>query len=310
MIEARELTRRYDSVLAVDRVSFDVHPGQIVGLLGPNGAGKTTILRILTGYHYPQHGSARIGGHDVVTDPVAAKRRLGYLPENAPAYGMLTVDEYLGFIGAARSLSRAEHRAAVERLAGLCGLESVWRRPISELSKGLRQRVGLAQALLHDPDVVILDEPTSGLDPNQIREVRRIVEELGRTKTVLLSTHILSEAEAVCDRVLILDAGRIVASGTAAQIASALRTRAIVAVSLASRPGPRARHELDRIGETVEERDEPDGSARLRLMLNEGREAEDVFDWAVAHGLRLRAVVPERESLEDVFARLTAGGQR
>ncbi len=215
MIEARELTRRYGSLLAVDRVSFDVSPGQIVGLLGPNGAGKTTILRILAGYHFPHEGVALIDGFDVVTEPIEAKRRLGYLPEHAPAYGELSVSEYLGFICGARSLGRAAARRAIERVVTLCALESVWRRPIAQLSKGFQQRVGLAQALVHDPQVVVLDEPTSGLDPNQIREVRRIVRELGEDRTVLFSTHIMREAEAVCARVLILDAGRIVAGGTA-----------------------------------------------------------------------------------------------
>lgn len=306
MIEARELTRRYGSVLAVDRVSFDVHPGQVVGLLGPNGAGKTTILKALTGYHYPQEGSARIGGFDIVAEPVEAKRRLGYLPENAPAYGVLTVDEYLRFVGAARGLSRAERRAAMELVAGLCGLSSVWFRPISELSKGFQQRVGLAQALVHDPEVVILDEPTSGLDPNQIREVRRIFEDLGRTRTVLLSTHILSEVEAVCDRVLILDAGRIVASGTAAQIASQLHRGTVVAVSLGRPLQPGEREALARLGEITADRTDGDATT-LRVVLGEDRDTGDVFDWAVAHGVRLKAVVPERDSLEELFSRLTGG---
>ncbi len=307
MIEALELTRRYGSVLAVDRVSFDVRPRQIVGLLGPNGAGKTTILKMLTGYHYPQAGSARIGEFDIVAEPVEAKRRLGYLPENAPAYGALTADEYLGFVCTARGLSRPARRRAMERVAGLCGISSVWRRPISELSKGFRQRVGLAQALVHDPEVVILDEPTSGLDPNQIREVRRIVDGLGQQKTVLLSTHILSEAEAVCDRVLILDDGRIVASGTSAQIASQLQSGTVVAVSFNRPLQPDERRSLARVGETIGE--QPDGDViTVRLVLGDDRDAGDVFDWAVEHGVRLKAVVPERESLEELFARLTVGG--
>ncbi len=307
MIEARELTRRYGSLLAVDRVSFDVSPGQIVGLLGPNGAGKTTILRILAGYHFPHEGVALIDGFDVVTEPIEAKRRLGYLPEHAPAYGELSVSEYLGFICGARSLGRAAARRAIERVVTLCALESVWRRPIAQLSKGFQQRVGLAQALVHDPQVVVLDEPTSGLDPNQIREVRRIVRELGEDRTVLFSTHIMREAEAVCARVLILDAGRIVAGGTAGEIARGLRSRSVVTVSLVGTPPEAARAALARIGDTAAERVD-EGTTILRLALHEGRGAEDLFDWAVASGLRLKAVLPEADSLEEIFTRLTTGG--
>ncbi len=307
MIEARELTRRYGSLLAVDRVSFDVRPGEIAGLLGPNGAGKTTILRILTGYHFPHEGDARIGGFDVVTEPIEAKRRIGYLPENAPAYGELSVCEYLDFVCGARAIVRAAARAATERVVTLCALESVWNRPIAQLSRGFRQRVGLAQALIHDPEVVILDEPTSGLDPNQIREVRRIVGELGKDRTVLFSTHIMREAEAVCDRVLILDAGRIVAGGTAEEIARGLRSRSVVTVSLVGTPPDAARATLAGIGETIEERAGAD-VAVLRIALHEGRGTEDLFDWAVASSLRLKSVVPESDSLEDIFTRLTTGG--
>jgi ABC-2 type transport system ATP-binding protein len=307
MIEARELTRRYGSLLAVDRVSFEVRPGEIVGLLGPNGAGKTTILRILTGYHFPHEGEARISGFDVVAEPIEAKRRIGYLPENAPAYGDLSVREYLGFICGARAIAGAAARTATERVVALCALESVWHRPIGQLSKGFRQRVGLAQALIHDPQVVVLDEPTSGLDPNQIREVRRIVAELGTDRAVLFSTHILREAEAVCRRVLILDAGRIIAGGTPAEIARGLRSRALVTVSLVGTPPEAALAALARIGETVVERTE-EGSSVLRIALHDGRGAEDLFDWAVETGVRLTSVVPESDSLEEIFARLTTGG--
>ncbi|MFW5688229.1 MAG: ABC transporter ATP-binding protein, partial [Spirochaetota bacterium] len=193
MIEAVDLRRTYGSLVAVDEVSFEAKAGQIVGLLGPNGAGKTTIMKILTGYHFPDSGSALINGFDVESDPVRAKHEVGYLPENAPLYDDLTVDEYLDFVSGARGLKGADAQRARRRVVELCGLETVVFRPIAELSKGYRQRVGLAQALIHDPSVVILDEPTTGLDPNQILEVRRVVRELGREKTILLSTHILPE---------------------------------------------------------------------------------------------------------------------
>lgn len=306
MIEARELTKRYGSLVAVDRVSFSVDQGEVVGLLGPNGAGKTTVLKILTGYHFPQGGSARIGGYDVVEAPLDAKRRLGYLPENAPSYGVLTVLEYLGFIRGARGLGRRAGAQAVERVLGLCGLEQVIRRPIAELSKGYRQRVGLAQALLHDPQVVILDEPTNGLDPNQIREMRRIIVELGRDRTVLLSTHILSEVEAVCDRVLILDSGRIIAAGTAGQIAGGSAGRTVVEIRLAGPMPQAARTTLAELAELIDERTRGEETA-LRVALRPGRQPDELFSWAVAAGIRLRGLTPERDSLEEVFARLTAG---
>ena len=219
MIEAASLAKRYGAFEAVKGVTFQVEAGQIVGLLGPNGAGKTSLMRILTCYHFPDGGRARVEGHDVASAPQEVRRAVGYLPEGSPLYPDMKVREYLGFIAAVRELGGEPRRRRLEWVVETCGLSAVYSRYIRRLSRGYRQRVGLAQALLHDPPVLVLDEPTSGLDPNQIVEIRALIRGLGERKTVLLSTHILQEVEAVCGRVLIMNAGRLAAQGTVAEIA-------------------------------------------------------------------------------------------
>ncbi|MFW6291421.1 MAG: ABC transporter ATP-binding protein [Spirochaetota bacterium] len=308
MIEAFGLSRRYDGLLAVDRVSFSVDRSEVVGLLGPNGAGKTTIMKILTGYHFAHEGRALIDGHDIVGDPISAKRSIGYLPENAPLYPELTVSEYLEFIVGMRGVPGRVVQSAQERVIELCELESELAKPIAELSRGFRQRLGIAQALVHDPQVVILDEPSSGLDPNQIQSVRRIVQELGKERTVLLSTHILREAEAVCDRVLILDQGRIVAQGSPAEIGAQTHGAEVFEISLDAQPGSGALRELEELARVIDRRSESSGIV-MRVSLEADAASDDLFDWAVRSGLRLRSLVPERDALEAVFARLTTGGE-
>jgi ABC-2 type transport system ATP-binding protein len=225
MIEAASLAKRYGAFEAVKDVSFRAEAGQIVGLLGPNGAGKTSLMRILTCYHFPDGGWARVDGHDVASKPQAVRRAIGYLPENAPAYPDMKVREYLGFIARVRDLGGETASRRLEWVVEACGLSAVCTRQIRRLSRGYRQRVGLAQAMLHDPPVLVLDEPTSGLDPNQIVEIRALIRGLGQRKTVLLSTHILQEVEAVCGRVLIMNAGRLAAQGTVEEIARGLGMR-------------------------------------------------------------------------------------
>lgn len=213
MIEARDLSKFYGPFVAVESVRFQIPRGQIVAFLGPNGAGKTTTMKMLTGYLAPSGGSARIAGLDVRENRLQAMRRLGYLPENGPLYPDMTAAELLRFFGEAREIPAAGLSSRIREVAALCALEEVLEKPIGKLSRGLRQRVGVAQALLHDPDVLIMDEPTAGLDPNQIREFRRNIRRLGAEKTVLISTHILREVEAVADRVLLVDGGRLVFDG-------------------------------------------------------------------------------------------------
>jgi ABC-2 type transport system ATP-binding protein len=223
MIEVRNLTKHYGSVEAVKDLSFAVGKDQVLGFLGPNGAGKTTVMKILTGYHFPSAGTALVDGIDVQEEPEEVKKRIGYLPESVPLYGDLTVAEYLGFIAEARLIPAGERKRAIDAAVSSCGLRSHQSRRIENLSKGYRQRVGLAQAIIHDPPILILDEPTTGLDPNQIIEIRGLIKGLGERKTVILSTHILQEVEAICSRVLIINEGRIAAQGKPEEIAGTLK---------------------------------------------------------------------------------------
>ncbi|HEV3026381.1 MAG TPA: ABC transporter ATP-binding protein [Planctomycetota bacterium] len=214
MIQAEKLSKVYGSFQALRDVSFSVPSGQVAAFLGPNGAGKTTTMKILTGFLSPSSGVARVAGHDVSVDRMAAAEKLGYLPENGPLYLDMTPLSLLRFFGEARSMPPGRLRDRIEAVTTLLSLKSVLEKPIYKLSRGYRQRCGMAQALLHEPDVLIMDEPTSGLDPNQIRDVRATIRELGKSKTILLSTHILQEVEAVADRVIFIHAGEIVFDGT------------------------------------------------------------------------------------------------
>jgi ABC-2 type transport system ATP-binding protein len=224
MIEASGLTKQFGNFLAVRDVSFEVPRGQVVAFLGPNGAGKTTTMRLLTGFIAPTKGSARIAGIDVQADRIAAAEHLGYLPENGPLYPDMTPLGLLEFFGAARGLGGSVLKGRIDAVIEQCSLSSVAGKPIRKLSKGFRQRVSMAQALLHDPEVLIMDEPTSGLDPNQIRGVRKLIRELGQSKTIMVSTHILQEVEPVADRVLFIHDGRIVFDGPPKALAAEGRT--------------------------------------------------------------------------------------
>jgi len=214
MIEAIGLSKFYGPFAATQNVTFFVPRGQVAAFLGPNGAGKSTTMKLLTGFLSPSEGSAKIGGFDVSTHRIAAAEILGYLPENGPLYTEMTPATTLQFLGEARGMSGSKLRDRMEYVANKCSLRGVWGKPISKLSKGYRQRVGMAQALLHDPQILILDEPTSGLDPNQTHEVRELIRGLGKTKTILLSTHILTEVKAVCNRVVLINEGRLVFDGS------------------------------------------------------------------------------------------------
>ena len=220
MIEVNGLTKSYGDIRALDGVSFEVRRGEVLGFLGPNGAGKTTTMKILTCFIAPTSGEARVAGVDTARDPLAVRRKIGYLPENAPLYREMRVSEYLDFAGRVRGLSPDERERGAERVIAQCGLEEVVEQEIRTLSKGFRQRAGLAQAMLHDPEILILDEPTSGLDPNQIVEIRELVKSIGRERTVILSTHHLAEVQATAGRVLIIHRGRLVADGTLEELES------------------------------------------------------------------------------------------
>ena len=220
MIDARDLTKHYGAVTALKNATFQVHRGEVVGFLGPNGAGKTTTMKILTCFIAPSGGTAHVGGADIFEDPIAVREAIGYLPENTPLYREMLVLEYLEFVGKMRGLSGAGLQARLRRVAEETSLGEVIGKSIGELSKGFRQRVGLAQALIHEPPVLILDEPMSGLDPNQAAEIRELIREIGRERTVILSTHNLAEVQVTCGRVLIISEGEIVADDTPEELAA------------------------------------------------------------------------------------------
>jgi len=232
MIHVEALTKYYHDLCAVDHINFDIQKGEILGLLGPNGAGKTTTLRMLTGFLRPTSGSVRVKNYTIDEHPLEIKKLLGYLPESAPLYHEMLVYDYLSYVANIRGLDRDEKLPRIRQLADLCGLNEVMHQPIAELSKGYKQRVGLAHAMMKDPEILVMDEPTSGLDPNQIVEIREIIKEIGKEKTIILSTHILSEAEATCDRVAIINQGKIVADGKTETLKQSASGASLIRVAL------------------------------------------------------------------------------
>lgn len=225
MIDVQSLTMYYGPVVALDHVSFQANPGEVLGLLGPNGAGKTTAMRLLTTYLYPSSGTAEVDGIDILEKPIEVRKRIGYLPETVPLYADMQVEEYLIFVGKARGVEGVQLAKRLEWVRDACHLKAVWKHFLSELSKGYGQRVGLAQALIHDPKVLILDEPTSGLDPIQIIEIRSLIKDLAKEKTIIFSTHILQEVEVLADRIVILNEGKLVAQGTKRELAEKVPQR-------------------------------------------------------------------------------------
>ncbi len=312
MIEVTDLTKRYGTLTALNGVSFSVPKGQVVGFLGPNGAGKTTTMKILTGYLAPTSGTARVFGMDVTADPLPVLKRIGYLPAGNPLYDELRVSESLEFAAELRGLRGAARDSAVDRSIAAVGLEDRRRQTNGTLSTGYRQRVGLAQALLHEPEVLILDEPTSGLDPNQQQDMRELIRDLGRERTVILSTHILSEVEAICDRALIIHRGSLVADGRVDEI-RANRSASIQMVVRA--PLADARTAFDGLPgvESVDVVPIEGSSDYVTVKLvgaSDRSSCEAAAARAIKHGFGLAKLSPETASLEDIFAELTsASGQ-
>ncbi|HMP77040.1 MAG TPA: ATP-binding cassette domain-containing protein [Kiritimatiellia bacterium] len=306
MIEVAHLTKHYPGRVAVDDVSFAVSPGEIVGFLGPNGAGKSTTMRILTGYLPATGGSVRVAGHDVAEEPMEVRRQIGYLPENCPLYGEMRVDEYLRFRARLKGVPRTKLRARVAEVKEQCGIGEVGGRIIGHLSKGYRQRVGLAESLVHDPQLLVLDEPTIGLDPHQIRLVRGLITSLAERHTILLSTHILSEVEMTCRRVLIINKGRIVASDTPDRLRRRMEGEATVTAELR---GPReaiepALRALPGVSELTVEAGGDWGRYTLRAARDPDLRPE-LSALAARQGWALRELRQEAATLEDVFVNLT-----
>ncbi|NKB22835.1 MAG: ATP-binding cassette domain-containing protein [Kiritimatiellae bacterium] len=312
MIEVENLSKHYAGTLAVNNVSFKVQRGEVVGFLGPNGAGKTTIMRILSGYIPASGGRVDVGGWSVFKHSMEVRKRIGYLPEDMPLYPEMRVDEYLLFRAKIKGLRWKNRRLRIAEVKDLCGLSDAGKRMIGRLSKGYRQRVGLADALVHNPELLILDEPTIGLDPNQIRQIRELIKNLAEHHTILLSTHILSEAEMTCQRVIILHEGRIVASDTPNHLWALMKGHSLV---MADIRGPQddvveALSEIPHVKEVTVEKCEKWNRVRI-VSTDDVDLRSDVFERVVKEGWILRELKRADGSLEDVFASLTRDrGQR
>ncbi|MBU0638194.1 MAG: ABC transporter ATP-binding protein [Planctomycetes bacterium] len=308
MIEARNLSKYYGSRCAVDNISFKVNEGEIIGFLGPNGAGKTTTIRVLTCFHPATSGTASVAGHDVLRESLAVRAQVGYLPESVPLYHEMRVREYLRFRGKLHGLSRPEREQAIARVTERCWLGDVISRPIGQLSKGYRQRVGLADALLHNPPVLILDEPTIGLDPTQIRATRALIRELAQDHTVMLSSHILPEVEATCQRIIIISEGRLVASGTPEELRARITGESKLIVELR---GPQEEvtaglRGLEGVSHVEAERH--DGWTRVTLSTRTDlREA--IYGLSTKEGWPIRELRRDIATLEDFFVKIVAGAR-
>jgi ABC-2 type transport system ATP-binding protein len=311
MIRVDNLTKYYDDICAVDRISFDVRRGEILGLLGPNGAGKTTTLRMLTGFLKPSSGRIQVGDYSIEDQLLEIKKILGYLPESAPLYHDMLVLDYLQFVAELRGMDAAGNIDRIREVGDLCGINEVMHQPIGELSKGYRQRVGLAHAMMNDPEVLVLDEPTSGLDPNQIVEIREIIRRIGKAKTVVFSTHILSEAEATCDRVIIIHRGKVAADSSTARLQETLGGRSQIHVTLAGADAAAVQQELAAVAGVarLEVLDPVDGAVRLVATCEASHDPRP----GIYHRIRrtdwtLLEFHQETLKLEDIFRELTKEG--
>ena len=324
MIEVSHVSRYFGSFSAVNDVSFSIPTGQIVGLLGPNGAGKTTTMRMITGYLAPSEGQILIDGVDITQAPVESKKKIGYMPESAPLYGEMIVEDYLKYIAEMYGENPEEK---VPALCAECGLKEVMSKNISELSRGNRQRVALAHALMHDPEILILDEPTSGLDPNQVEDVRAIIREIGKTRTVIVSTHILSEVETICSRAIIISGGKVVADSSIEALKNSVGTSSSVFVTLSGGNADDAKKLAESVGnvasvtvnnleaEASEAGDKANGNnaaKKFELVVSVNGDAEirpELVKKLVGNGFDLYEMAIQQNSLENVFHTLTTAGE-
>ena len=309
MIHVENLTKYYDDFCAVDHISLDIEAGEIIGLLGPNGAGKTTTLRMLTGYFMPTSGDIRVKEFSIQEDALALKQLIGYLPESAPLYKGMLVFDYLDHVASIRGLQGEAKLKRLRELADMCGLRDIMPQTIETLSKGLKQRVGLAHAMMSDPEILILDEPTSGLDPNQIVEIREIIRRIGAEKTVILSTHILSEAEATCDRIVIINKGQIIADGKPRELKSELGQGNRISVAVRGAEPETLRSRLQAVaGVTRVEIGIPQENNSLRAEVHSAANAEvleGLYAAIKATEWVLTDFHQEAKSLETIFRELT-----
>lgn len=306
-IVVEHITKRYGPQKAVDDVSFTVKTGEILGFLGPNGAGKSTTMKAITCYLAPNEGNIRVGGISIHDDPQAIKNSIGYLPESNPLYTDMPVINYLQFIAKIHGIEKEQVRQRIAEMVEVCGLEGEKHKKIGELSKGFRQRVGLAQALIHDPEVLVLDEPTTGLDPNQIVEIRELIRKIGKEKTVLLSSHILAEVEATCDRILIINKGKIVADGTASDLRKRAEGKEILRTGIHGGEEKAVQDALRGLKnvEMVELLARGENLFEVHSKVGQSS-AKAIFDLCVDRGWYITQLTPTETRLEDIFRELTA----
>ncbi|MEA3398603.1 MAG: ATP-binding cassette domain-containing protein [Patescibacteria group bacterium] len=308
MIEIKNLSKKFGNNTVLDDISFSVKTGEVLGFLGPNGAGKSTTMKIITSFWTPSSGEIKVDGKDIMENSIASRKKIGYLPETVPLYEDMRVFEYLRFVAEIRGIGRGEIKKRLSEVVEDCGLKKVVRQPIDELSKGFRQRVGLAQAIIHNPEILILDEPTTGLDPNQIAEIRNLIKKLGKEKTVIFSTHILSEVSATCDRVVIINNGKIVSEGKPDELAAKAGSKEIIYVKI---KGPK--------DDVFKKLNEMENAAKINIK---DKESEDIYGYEIEPkpGVDLREYLSrtvtganwsilefnkKNISLEDVFRELT-----
>lgn len=311
MIHIENLTKYYGDLCAVDQISLEIQKGEILGLMGPNGAGKTTTLRMLTGYIRPTSGSIRVKDFTIKDNPLEIKELLGYLPESAPLYHEMLVYDYLDYVADIRGVDKEGKLSRIRELADLCGLNEVMHQPIGEISKGYKQRVGLAHAMMDDPEILVLDEPTSGLDPNQIVEIRNIIREIGKKKTVILSTHILSEAEATCDRIVIINQGKIVADGSTEEIKQSAGGEYIISISVKDADVESVRKEFASVkGVTgIAPTGWDDGVVNIKLSCRTSVDLRgDIYRKIRQTDWTLLELHQETKTLEAIFRELTRDG--
>ncbi|MBI4812734.1 ATP-binding cassette domain-containing protein [Candidatus Falkowbacteria bacterium] len=308
MIEVKNFTKKFGMNVALDNISFSVKKGEILGFLGPNGAGKTTTMKIITSFWLPTEGSAEVSGLDTIKDSLETRKKIGYLPETVPLYEDMKVYEYLKFVAQIRGLKKEEIQKRINEASEACGLRGVMRKTIDELSKGYRQRVGLAQAIIHNPEVLILDEPTTGLDPNQIIEIRELIKKIGREKTVIFSTHILSEASAVCDRVIIINKGRIVGEGTPSELMSRAGGKELIYVKIKGNKDEVLKKlgEMENVAKAEIKDKEADDIYGYELEPKAGVDLREYLSLTVMNaGWNILEFNKKSASLEDVFRELT-----
>ncbi|UCE51089.1 MAG: ATP-binding cassette domain-containing protein [Desulfobacterales bacterium] len=308
MIQVESLTKYYKDLCAVDQITFDIQKGEILGLLGPNGAGKTTTLRMLTGFLKPTSGSVRVQDFTIDKDVLEIKKLLGYLPEEAPLYHDMLVYDYLNYVANIREIEKDQKLSRIRQLADLCGINEVMHQPIGELSKGYKQRVGLAHAMMNDPEILVLDEPTSGLDPNQIVEIRKIIKRIGKQKTIVLSTHILSEAEATCDRIVIINQGKIVADGSTDSLKKSVSRSNLINIVIQDADFKAVKNELATIDgvEKVTQIDQTDNHLHLRLTCQAAADLRaDIYLKIKQTEWILLEFHQATQTLENIFRELT-----